>query len=58
MCGESVNPVIHLRLIQPSSSRETDNELLECVAKECMDNGVAVVVPKYLPEELKMPPAR
>ena len=35
-----------------------DNELLECVTKECMDNGVAVVVAKYLPEELKMPPAR
>ena len=58
VCGESVNPVIHLQLIQPSSSRETDDELLECVAKECMDNDVAVVVAKYLKEELKLPPAR
>ena len=58
MCGESVNPVIHLQLACPSSSRDTDDQLLECVAKECIDSGVAVVVAKYLKEELKLPPAR
>ena len=58
MCGESINPVIHLQLIQPSSSRDTDDQLLECVAKECISNSVAVVVAKYLKEEICMPPAR
>ena len=58
VCGESVNPVIHLQLTCPSSSRDTDDELLECVARECIDSGVAVVVAKYLKEELKLPPAR
>lgn len=58
MCGESVNPAIHLQLIQPSSSRETDDQLLERVANECRNNGVAVVVAKYLKDELKLPPAR
>ena len=58
MVGESVNPVIHLRLAQPSSSRDTDDELLECIAKECISNGVAVVVAKYLKDELNIPPAR
>jgi serine palmitoyltransferase len=57
VCGESVNPVIHLQLACPSSSRDTDDELLECVARECIDSGVAVVVAKYLKEELKLPPA-
>jgi serine palmitoyltransferase len=57
VCGESFNPAIHLQLIQPSSSRETDDQLLECVAEECMNNGVAVVVAKYLKDELKIPPA-
>ena len=58
MCGVSFNPAIHLRLIQPSSSRETDEQLLECVAKECVNSGVAVVVAKYLKDELKIPPSR
>ena len=58
VCGESVNPVIHLQLACPSSSWDTDDELLERVARECIDSGVAVVVAKYLKEELKLPPAR
>ena len=58
MCGESVNPVIHLQLIHPSSSWETDNQLLECVVKESRNNGVAIVVAKYLRDELKIPPPR
>lgn len=58
MCGESFNPTIHLQLTQPSSSRETDDQLLERVADECRSNGVAVVVAKYLNDELKLPPAR
>ena len=58
VCGESINPVIHLQLLRPSSSRDTDDELLECIAKDCIDNGVAVVAAKYLKDELKMPPAR
>ena len=58
VCGETFNPVIHLQLLSPSSSRDTDNELLECVAKDCISNGVAVVVAKYLRDELKVPPAR
>ena len=58
MCGESFSPTIHLQLSHPSSSRETDEKLLECISEECMSNGVAVVVAKYLQEELKIPPAR
>ena len=58
MCGESTNPVIHLQLVSPSSSRDTDDTLLECVTKECIEGGVAVVVAKYLKEELRLPPAR
>lgn len=57
VCGESFNPTIHLQLTQPSSSRETDDQLLERVADECRSNGVAVVVAKYLNDELKLPPA-
>ena len=58
VCGESFSPTIHLQLSHPSSSRETDEKLLECISEECMSNGVAVVVAKYLQEELKIPPAR
>lgn len=58
VCGESFNPAIHLQLTQPSSSRETDDQLLECVVNECRSNGVALVVAKYLRDEVKIPPAR
>ena len=56
--GESVCPLIHLCLTDPSSTREDNEQLLQKIADECLDNGVAVVMAKYLKEELRLPPPR
>lgn len=61
MCGDSVCPVMHLRLSPPpssSSSRESSELLLQHIVEECMDNGVAIVTAKYLEDEVNLPPPR
>ena len=49
--GASESPLIHLRLQQPTGSRERDKELLQSIANECLANQVAVVTAKYLEQE-------
>ena len=58
VCGEEVCPVIYLVLVEPGTSREKDEQLLQTVASECMEKGVAVTTSKYLKEELTLPPPR
>lgn len=58
VCGEEVCPVIHICLVEPGTTREKDEQLLQTVANECMENGVAMVTSKYLREEMKLPPPR
>ena len=58
MCGEEVSPMKHLRLARPSASRHDDQQLLQRIADECLSEGVAVTVAKYLPEENLLPPPR
>lgn len=57
-CGEALSPVLHLRLTRPSPSRQSDEQLLQSIADECLSNGVAVVTAKYLDEEYNLPPPR
>ena len=49
--GDSESPLIHLRLQQPTGSREKDQELLQSIVSECHANQVAVVTAKYLEQE-------
>ena len=58
LCGEEVCPVIYLRLVEPGTSREKDEQLLQTVANECMEKGVAIATSKYLKEEVRLPPPR
>lgn len=55
VCGDKRSPVIHLRLAKPSKD---DERILTQVANYCLDQGVAVVTAKYLPDELSVPPSR
>ena len=58
MGGEDICPVIYLSLLEPGNSREKDEQLLQTVANECMEKGVAMATSKYLKEELRLPPPR
>ena len=58
VCGEEVCPVIYLRLVEPGASREKDEQLLQMVANECLEKGVAIATSKYLKEEQQLPPPR
>ena len=56
--GEDICPVIYLSLLEPGNSREKDEQLLQTVANECMEKGVAMATSKYLKEEHRLPPPR
>lgn len=56
--GEDISPVIYLHLANPGTSREKDEQLLQAVANECVEKGVAVTTSKHLKEELRLPPPR
>ena len=56
--GDDICPVIYLLLVEPGNSREKDEQLLQTVANECMEKGVAMATSKYLKEEFKLPPPR
>ena len=58
VCGVDMCPVIHLRMTTPTSSPESDEQLLQTIADECTASGVAIVTAKYLDEEVKKPPPR
>lgn len=58
VCGEEICPVIYLCLSAPGTSREKDEQLLQTVADECLDRGVAMATSKYLKEEENAPPPR
>ena len=58
VCGADICPVIHLRMTTPTSSQESDEQLLQTIADECTASGVAIVTAKYLQEEYNRPPPR
>ncbi len=58
VCGVDVCPVIHLRVTTPTSCHESDQQLLQTIADECIASGVAIVTAKYLDEEYQKPPPR
>lgn len=58
VCGDKLSPVIHLRLMAPNSNQASDNALLDTVANSCTEQGVAVVLAKFLSDEMSTPPSR
>ncbi len=58
VCGLEACPVIHLRVTTPTSCQESDQQLLQTIADECIASGVAIVTAKYLDEEYQKPPPR
>ncbi|XP_064386088.1 serine palmitoyltransferase 1-like [Halichondria panicea] len=56
VCGLEACPVIHLRVTTPTSCQESDQQLLQTIADECIASGVAIVTAKYLDEEYQKPP--
>lgn len=57
VCGDKLSPVIHLRLMAPNSNQASDNALLDTVANSCTEQGVAVVLAKFLSDEMSTPPS-
>ncbi|XP_078656406.1 serine palmitoyltransferase 1-like [Branchiostoma floridae x Branchiostoma belcheri] len=56
VCGEPISPIMHLQLAAPSSRTEATTKL-ETICNECMDQGVALTVARYLEgEEHLVPP--
>lgn len=57
ICGYEYCPVIHLRFKEPGDSRESDQQILDTIASDCQEQGLAVVTAKYLElEEHQLPP--
>lgn len=59
LCGESLSPAIHLRLAEPSRSRDKDKRTLQRIAELCLEDGVALTQAQYLEKEEKftLPPS-
>lgn len=57
VCGDKLSPVVHLRPVTPISTQD-DYRLLSTVADRCIEQGVAVVTAKFLPDEMTTPPSR
>ena len=57
MRGDKLSPVLHLGLAKPNTNQD-DDEVLDEVAKYCIEQGVAVVTAKYLTDEMTTPPSR
>lgn len=55
MGGDTLSPVIHLRLAEP---QEDANNRLTAVANHCTELGVAIVTAKFLSDEMCAPPTR
>lgn len=55
--GDKLSPVLHLSLAEPNTNQD-DEEVLNEVAKYCLEQGVAVVTAKYLTDEMTTPPSR
>eukprot|EP00118_Oscarella_pearsei_P002334 m.10264 g.10264 ORF g.10264 m.10264 type:complete len:473 (+) comp22097_c0_seq2:29-1447(+) len=51
--GESVSPIIHLRLTQPNKQ---EPEVLQQIVNEAYNNSLLLTQAEYLQEEHKMPP--
>lgn len=55
--GDKLSPVLHLSLAEPNTNQD-DEEVLNEVAKYCIEQGVAVVTAKYLTDEMTTHPSR
>ncbi|CAG2193535.1 SPT [Mytilus edulis] len=55
--GDPLAPIKHVRLAEISDNRELDMQTLQRIADHAMENGIAIVLARYLEkEEHKLPP--
>ncbi|CAC5423805.1 SPT [Mytilus coruscus] len=55
--GDPLAPIKHVRLSEISDNRELDMKTLQRIADQAMENGIAIVLARYLEkEEHKLPP--
>ncbi|XP_076086719.1 serine palmitoyltransferase 1-like [Mytilus galloprovincialis] len=55
--GDPLAPIKHVRLAEISDNRELDMQTLQRIADQAMENGIAIVLARYLEkEEHKLPP--
>jgi len=53
--GDSVSPIIHLRLATSTGSRDNDYLKLRTIVQQAEERNVALIVAAYLTEEVKLP---
>uniref|UniRef100_UPI00358E7F33 serine palmitoyltransferase 1 isoform X1 n=1 Tax=Myxine glutinosa TaxID=7769 RepID=UPI00358E7F33 len=54
--GNPVSPVLHIRLAEPSQSRERDMATLEAIIESCAQEGVAVTLARCIEKDEVFPP--